>query len=239
MIGVAGHNDDVETFYDPQHLYVGKHAYSGIVGVTQLLDPLTKVTLNLTWARETGYLSDQYKLVEQNVEIVPGSYFPLVFSENRPDEHNSGVAFLMVNRAFPSLKGSLEGTYRYYADTFGTVANSAELRWLEQIGRSFSVSPEARFYEQGAAKFYYYNLSRTGIVPTFTPDPSGPAYSSDYRLSSLATTTYGIRTAWNPRTWLQFDLAYDRYMMRGRDGVTPQSAYPKANIVSVGAKVSW
>ena len=93
LAGIAGHDDDVETFYDPQHLYVKKHAFSAIAGVTQLLDPLTKVTVNLTWARETGYLSDQYKLVERNVELIPGSAFPLVFAENRPGEHNSGVAY--------------------------------------------------------------------------------------------------------------------------------------------------
>lgn len=133
LAGVAGHDDDVETFYDPQHFYVKKHAFSAIMGVTQLLDALTKVTLNVTWARETGYLSDQYKLVERNVELLPGSFFPLVYSENRPSEHNSGVAYVAVNRAFPALNGSLEGNYRLYADTFGVVANSVEVRWLEKV----------------------------------------------------------------------------------------------------------
>ena len=239
LAGIAGHDDEVETFYDPEHLYVGKHALSAILGVMQVLDPLTKVTLNLSWARETGYLSDQYKLVEENVEVIPGAFFPLVFAENRPSEHNSGVAYAAVNRAFPRLNGSLEASYRIYTDTFGVVANTAEVRWLEKIGRRFTVSPELRLYVQGAANFYYYNLNGTEIVPTTIPNPSGPSYSSDYRLSSLETSTYGVRATWNPRDWLQFDLAYDRYAMRGRDGITPQSAYPKANIVSIGARISW
>ena len=38
---------------------------------------------------------------------------------------------------------------------------------------------------------------------------------------------------------LQLELAYDRYEMRGRDGVTPQSAYPTANIYTAGARVAW
>jgi hypothetical protein len=42
---------------------------------------------------------------------------------------------------------------------------------------------------------------------------------------------------WNER--IQMDVAYDQYRMRGRDGVTPQSAYPVANILSAGAKISW
>lgn len=239
LAGVDSHDDNVETFYDPQHLYVKKRAFSAIIGVTQLLDPVTKVTVNFTWARETGYLSDQYKLVEQNVEIIPGSFFPLVFSENRPSEHNSGAAYFALNRAFPRLNGALEGSYRFYGDTYGVVANTAEIRWIEKIGRHFTASPELRLHEQGAARFYYYDMNSTDIVPSAVPNPDGPAYSSDYRLSSLYTTTYGIRTAWSPCDRLQLNLAYDRYTMRGRDGITPQSAYPRANIFTVGAKISW
>src|SRR5271165_543892 len=40
LAGIAGHDDEVETFYDPEHLYVGKHALSAILGVMQVLDPL-------------------------------------------------------------------------------------------------------------------------------------------------------------------------------------------------------
>lgn len=239
LAGIAGHNDSVETFYDPQQLYVKKRAFSAIIGVSQLLDPLTRVTMNLGWARETGYLSDQYKLVQQNVELFPGDYFQLVFAENRPHEHNSGTAYFSVNRAFPSLAGALEGTYRFYSDTYGVVASTAELRWLQKVGRHATVSPEVRFYEQGAARFYYYDLTSTDIIPSTVPNPSGPAYSSDYRLSALDTMTYGIKVAWSPGARFQLDVAYDRYAMRGRDGVTPQSAYPRANVLTFGAKISW
>ena len=36
-----------------------------IQGVTQLLDPRTSITLNATWGRQRGYLSDPYKLVSR------------------------------------------------------------------------------------------------------------------------------------------------------------------------------
>jgi hypothetical protein len=239
LAGVAGHEDSVETFYDPEHLYVKKHAFSGIIGLTQLLDPRTKVTLNFTWARETGYLSDQYKVVMQDVEVIPGTYFPLAFAENRPDEHNSGVLYAALDRAFPGEGGTIEASYRYYADTYGTVANTLDFRWIQKLGRRVTVSPSARLYQQGAAKFYYYNLESTTILPTFTPDPSGPAYSSDYRLSSLDTTDLGVKVTWAATERLALDASIDRYAMRGRDGMTPQSAYPRANILTLGAKVSW
>jgi len=239
LLGVAGHGDDVETFFDPQHAYVQKHSFSAIAGVTQLLDKRTSVTLNLTWGRETGFLSDQYKLVVKSLELLPGVFLPLGYPENRPDERNTGTAYVSVDRAFPALRGALEASCRFYGDTFDVAASTVEVRWLQKAGERLTLAPELRCYEQGAARFYYYNLDETDIAPTHVPNPNGPAYSSDYRLSSLYSVTCGIKATWKPVERLELVLALDRYEMRGRDGVTPQSAYPVANIVSAGAKVSW
>jgi len=239
LMGLAGHNDDVETFFDPQHDYVGKQVTTAMVGVRQILDPRTVVTVDFTWGRETGYLADPYKLVQKTEELVPGSAFPLAFAENRPGERNTGAAFASLNRAFPGVGGALEGSARFYADTFGVAASTLELAWIQKIGKAFTLAPELRLHEQGAAKFYYYNLDRTSLIPTVVPNPDGPAYSSDYRLSSLDAVTFGLKATWKLQEHLQLELAYDRYRMRGRDGVTPQSAYPVANILSCGARISW
>jgi len=239
LVGVAGHGDSVETFYDPQHVYVRHDSFSSIIGMTQLLDPRTTLTLNVTWARDTGYLSDQYKVVEKTVELVPGSFFALAFPENRPSERNCGVLFASINRAFPEVRGALEASFRLYADTFGVGAGTLEAKWLQKLGASFVLAPDFRLHEQGAASFYHYDLDATDIVPTYVPSPGGPAYSSDYRLSSLRAVTWGLNLSWRPRDWLKLALDYSRYDMRGRDGVTPESAYPDANIYSASAQFSW
>ena len=239
LLGVAGHSDDVETFYDPEHLYVGKRAFTAIVGITQVLDPRTFVSLNVTWGHETGFLNDQYKVVGKTVELVPGSFFALVFAENRPGERDTGTLLASVNRAYPDAHAAIEASYRFYADTFGITAHTVELRWIQKLGGAVTVSPEVRLYGQDAASFFYYNLDDTDIMPTRVPDSGGTHYSSDYRLSSLYGVTYGIKAAWKIRDHVQLDVAYNRYDMRGRDGVTPRSAYPTANILSIGARVSW
>ncbi len=239
LFGIAGHEDSAETFYDYPQIYVKRHAYSSIIGVTQLIDPRTTVSLNVTWSRDVGYLSDQYKFVEKTIELVPGSFFPLIFHENRPSERNSGVVFASVNRAYPELKGAVEASYRFYADTYGVQANTLEFKWLQKLGPTVILAPDLRIHEQGAASFYHYDLNTTNIVPNYVPDPSGPAYSSDYRLSKLIATTYGLNLSWKPRDWLKLTVDYSRYNMRGRDGQTPQSAYPDANIYSAGAAISW
>jgi hypothetical protein len=239
LLGAAIHDDDVETFYDPQHSYAARQAFSAIAGLTQVLGPRTTATLNFTWGRETGYLDDQYKLVQKTEELVAGSFFPLAFAENRPGARDTGTLYASLNRSYPCLRGALEAGYRFYGDTFGVIANTAELRWIQRVGDKVTLAPEVRLYRQDAARFYYYNMDDTAITPTVVPDPNGPAYSSDYRLSSFDAVTCGLKATWKVHAHVQLELAYDKYAMRGRDGVTPQSAYPVAQIVSAGARFSW
>jgi hypothetical protein len=183
LLGIAGHNDNVETFYDPQRLYLDKQAVSVIAGIQQLLDPRTQVTVDVTGGRETGFLNDQYKLVVKTIEILPGVTLPEYFAENRPGERNMGTLYVSLNHAYPALKGAIEASYRLYGDTFGVVSNTAEARWIQKLGAQVTLAPELRLSHQSSAKFYYYNLDATDVTPTRTPDPNGAAYSSDYRLS--------------------------------------------------------
>ena len=100
--------------------------------------------------------------------------------------------------------------------------------------------PNARYYRQSAANFYYYNLDDTPIIPVHVPTVGvGPFYSSDFRLSAMDSYSYGLKLTWKASRWTQLDLAYDEYVMQGRDGITPASAYPRAGITSAGIKFLW
>jgi len=237
LTGVAGTDDDVKVFF--QQPRVKKRSNDVIVGVTQLLDPRTSVTFNLTWGRTTGYLSDPYKLVEKNVEVIPGIFLRQTFGENRPTERDKWIGYTALNRAFTDLHAAAEASYRYYRDTFRTVAHTVETAWFQKLGEKFILRPGFRFYQQGAADFYYYRLDATPIIPTRNRPANGPFYSSDFRLSAFRSTNTGVKLIWNPTAALQFDAAVERYDMRGRDGLTPQSAYIRATIVTLGARFAW
>ena len=238
LVGVAGTDDDIRVFY--QSARANKQTNDVIVGVTQLLDPRTSVSFNLTWGRQSGYLSDPYKLVQKNTEIIPGVSLPLTFAENRPADRDKWIGMAVLNRAFPEMHGTIDFSYRFYHDTYDTNSHTLDLGWFQNIGERFVVRPGVRFYTQSAADFYYYKLDGTSVVPVGGPPRTdGPFYSSDYRLSEMRTLTYGLKVVWNATEALQFDAAYERYDMRGTDGVTPQSAYCRANIYTVGAKFSW
>ncbi|MES2695832.1 MAG: DUF3570 domain-containing protein [Verrucomicrobiota bacterium] len=238
LIGIAGTDDDVKVFYQADR--AKKRTHDLIVGVTQLLDPNTAVTLNLTWGRQRGYLSDPYKLVQKNTEIITGVFLPLTFAENRPDERDKWIALANINRALPPLGATIDLSYRFYHDTFGTDAHTLDFAWFQNVGERVILRPSLRFYDQTAASFYRYRFDGTNITPVQGPPrPDGPFYSSDYRLSEMRTTTYGLKVIWKITDALHIDASYERYDMRGQDEITPQSAYARADIWAAGVKFAW
>jgi hypothetical protein len=93
-----------------------------------------------------------------------------------------------------------------------------------------------------------------GFFYAFADDPAFPApgdpgfqiidvparpsyYSADYRLSELEAWTFGMGAQIRIADRVTIDLAYKRYEMHGLDGVTPQAAYPSANVFTIGAGV--
>ena len=240
LAGFAGTDDKIKVLYSPRAPRQRKHTNDAILGVTQLLDPHTAVSLNLTWGRARGYLNDQYKLVQKDTEIFPGIFLPLTFGENRPAHRGKWIVLTSLNRTFPELRGALDASYRYYHDTYGTDAHTLDLAWFQRLGEKILLRPGLRLYDQSAADFYRYQLDGTALTPfAGAPRPAGPFYSSDFRLSALRTYNYGLKIIWRVTESIALDVALEHYDMHGRDGVTPASAYSQARIVTAGLKYFW
>ncbi|HEY5079365.1 MAG TPA: DUF3570 domain-containing protein, partial [Opitutaceae bacterium] len=238
-LGVAGTSDQVEIFFLPGK-WEAKHSGDAILGVTQLLDPLTFVTVNVTIGEAKGYLAEPHKFVEKEIEVFPGVFLDEAFGENSPGKRNKETVFASINRAFPAAKGAVEASYRFYSDSFGITANTVELSWIQHVGSHLDLQPMVRLYEQSAANFYYYDLDTTPIIPVHVPTiGSGPFYTSDLRLSSMDTYAFGLTATCKVSDRVRLDLAYQQYNMYGRDGVTPASAYPRAGVTTAGIRFSW
>ena len=235
LLGAAGTDDNVEVFYKPA--WLRKLSNDVIIGITQLVDPLTSVAVSATWTRQMGFLSNPHKIVEVDEQIFPGIFLPETFGENRPNSRNKGDAFASVNRALPGLGAAFEASYRFYHDTWGITANTLELLWFQHAGTHLIFRPNLRVYEQSAAQFYAYNLLNSGIAPTH--NPQGPHFSSDARLSAFESLDFGMKTIWKVNDRIEFDVALEGYRQRGTDDVTPQSAYYRARIITFGSKLSW
>ncbi len=232
-LGVA-HNFDTVM---PSFWYESKSKDSTgfLVGGTQLLGPKTVVSANLTIGIESGYLSDPYKgFVFTGYD--PASLFP----ENRPSTRDKQIFLASLTHFFESVNGSVEGSYRFYHDTFDIFSQTAGLEWFQKIGNHVIVSPGFRYYRQSAAYFYATELPGDPTTPPGSPFYTGPVpdyYSADYRLSNMQTFTYGLKLTVIINSHVYLDAAYKRYEMQGLDGVTSASAYPDANVFTVGARI--
>lgn len=237
-----GHTDDriMEGFWSADRTKTGDDL---IVGLTQLLDPATSVTANVSWGRATGYLSDPYKLVSTTRLVQdPGFYYTP--PENRPGEKEKVGVFLGLNRHFERLHGAADASYRYYSDTFGIRSHTVDIKWIQRLGDRLTVTPSVRYYRQGAADFYYVDLDRAGIDTSYDPffetgTGNAPYYSSDYRLSRMETLNLGLQVNWSITPDLSVDAAIDRYLMHGLDAQTPDSAYADATVFTVGLKLNF
>jgi len=215
-----------------------------LFGVTQLLGPKTLLTANFTYGHAHGYLDDQYKGVffEDYPQFFPDTL--TLFPEKRPRQRDKQILYLALNQAVTPLRGSVEGSYRLYRDDFGITAHTVGLTWLQKIGRIFVVAPTFRYYRQTAADFYATrfpgdkSLPVGALLPNGNPNPAPPEYySCDYRLSEMETFTYGVKVTARLADWFTFDFRYQRYHMHGLDGVTSQSAYPRAHIFTLGGRI--
>ena len=235
--GLAGNYDRVGVRFEPA--YLPKHTNDAILGVTQLLNPTTFVTVNVTLGRSTGYLSEPYKIVEKAIEILPNIYLREAFGENSPNARNRTSVFSSLNHSFAGTNGAVEASYRLYSDSYGIVAHTLQLAWLQHLGKRWVLQPSLRFYRQTSARFYYYNLDSTPVMPVHLPAGLAPYYSSDFRLSAEESTSYGLKATWRVSDWMRLDGSYERYTLHGRDGVTPASAYPCAGISTLGVEFLW
>jgi hypothetical protein len=236
-VGVAGTDDRVAVNFEPA--YLPKHTKDAIIGVTQLLGRTTFATLNVSSGLSTGYLSEPYKIVEKSVEILPNVFLDESFGENSPNTRQRESLYASLNHSFVRVHGAIEGAYRFYADSYGIVAHTLQVSWLQHLGANVILTPSFRYYTQTAARFYYYDLDETSIMPARIPMGTAPYYTSDFRLSAEDAASYGLKIAWKASNFLQLDASYERYAMQGRDGVTPASAYPTAGISTVGVKFLW
>ena len=208
-----------------------KNTDNFIIGGTQLLSPGTVLGVNATIGYAHGYLNDPYRgVVFDESDLDPDNHVVLA-GENRPSTRNSQALLLSLTQAIRPLNASVEGTYRFYHDSYGIYANTFGLAWFQKIGNSLVLSPSARYYRQTAANFYGIQFPGD---PINDPDRVPRFYSADYRLSEMETFTLGFEGTLKLHKQLDLHLGYQRYWMRGLDHETDQSTYPNANIFTAG-----
>ncbi|MDB6125151.1 MAG: hypothetical protein JWQ71_4144 [Pedosphaera sp.] len=225
-LGLANNFDDVlpghSSFLKKEQ---DKNTFAAIAGITQLLTPKTILTVNGSVSFESGYLTDPYRGF--TFESFPGALFP----ELRPHHRNGQSLYVLLTQFITPVNASVESSYRLHHDSFGIWSHTLELDWLQKVGSDVIFQPFVRYYHQTAADFYFVQLPTDPIIdPTVVP----AFYSADYRLARMETWTVGLKAIIKVCDHFSLNGAYQRYEMLGRDGETSPSAFPKANIFTVG-----
>ena len=172
-----------------------------MLGVTQTWTKNDLVQANLSYIRGRGYFNDPYKL-----------------ADIRPRSRDQTVVLLRWNHFIEGDNATLADTtvrssYRFYSDTFGVRAHTAQVEWVKPINDRFSVIPSARYYTQGSANFYFDPVYDPEIGEPF-PVGNPKYFSPDTRLSAYGAFTLGAKVEWRIDQRWTADVKYERYEQR-------------------------
>jgi hypothetical protein len=157
-----------------------KLSADGMLGVTRVLSPRWLIQLNYGRSRETGYLSEPYKIVS----VVDANGTTIDFrNEKRPDRHNTQNVFL--SSAYQAGDDVIHFSYRYYWDDWGIRSNTFDLKYRLDLSNGYYVEPHVRIYGQSGANFFTYGLVSGAPPPDYA--------TADYRYGRLTTNTFGIK----------------------------------------------
>jgi hypothetical protein len=213
-----------------------KKSYDLFLGLSQLLDKNTVLSANLTLGYAEGYLNDQYKAIQRD-ELLFGIPVTTLYRENRPSSRLRGVLQLQGTHYFEKTNSALDAVVRLSQDDYGVFSQSLQLEWRQELFSRLEITPFFRYYQQSAADFFHNTLNEVNVgTPQDYPDGTGPNYSADYRLSSMATMSLGLKARFRITENISLSAAYEHYDMSGIGGnQAPAAAYPTANMWTFGA----
>lgn len=147
-----------------------RRSASFTLGFSQVLGKSTLMSSSVNIANFTGYMSDPYKeiWISDIGETVPDS---------RPHRRSQWAWSNRFRQNFNSVKGALHFDYRYFGSNWEMDSHTVDVRWVQDFGGGWQVTPSVRYYSQGAAIFFsnWYDFERADGF-----------HSSDYRLSEYS-----------------------------------------------------
>lgn len=150
---------------------------------TQVFDRKTIGQASYTFSYDNGYQASPYRFVRIETPDLMGIEFKV--PETEPLERYRHAAVVGLNRyLFPD--SALQGDYRFYADNWGVLSHTVQLRWFLTF-HDVTLRLRERFYYQSAASFYR---------PHYTVDTLQPYVTSDRELSQLWSNIVGIKLSW-------------------------------------------
>ena len=154
-----------------------------LVGVTQVINPVSIVQFNLTHANGRGYFNDPYKLFE-----------------NRPRSREEWAFLTRYNYFLESLDASVHADYRIFFNTWGVTSHTLALRYYQPVSAALTIVPMFRYYTQDRADFFLNEIP---------PESFEQFNSADERLSSFGGVSAGMKFVYQVSDRFELDLLYE------------------------------
>ncbi len=202
-------------------LSAAKRTYDWLIGINQIIDADTLLNVNVGITTKQGYLNDPYKRVLVNNDVL---------QDHRPSRKLEELLYTQITHYIAAWNASVEASYRLGHNDQGQTSHTGTLALHKYFfNKRLIVRPLFRYFRQSAANYY---------DTQFTGNPE--YYSADYRVSALESFTFGAQITWQlvPDKF-SLNLGYERYLIRGTDGKTAQSAYPDANALTAGLRYAF
>lgn len=161
------------------------------LGLTQVLTKNMLLGLSLETITDEGFLNNPYRSVRYSDtgSALGYSYEPEVYPNTR-----TSTAVAIRSRYFLKYRAAVFGEYRYFTDTWGIDAHTAELGYTHPTNGGWIYEGSVRYYSQTAASFY----------SDLYPGPQWQNYLA--RDKELATFTsqslsLGVTYQFSPQRW--------------------------------------
>ncbi|MGH8115461.1 MAG: DUF3570 domain-containing protein, partial [Rhodanobacteraceae bacterium] len=177
------------------------------VGLSQVLTRNLLLGLNYETDADNGYLHSPYRSVRFiDPTVVRGySYQP----ERYPGTRTSNAASAEIKYYLP-WHAALDGTYRFYTDTWGIEANTFRVGYTQPAFTRWTFDGELRYYDQTHATFYS-DLFPYANAQNFL--------ARDRELAQFHSMTAGIGASW------QFQPGWPKWVQKGSLNVDLQRMF--------------
>jgi len=181
------------------------------LGMTQIIDESSVAKASIFYAKEEGYLSNQYHNIVRNGNTVE--------AERKPDERTSYGFGLKYFKNFGKFTTKLG--YNYYHDDWEIDAHTFTFDNYYEISSSLTLGFGLRYYTQSEAEFYSAN-------PNFFTTQT--LASMDEKMSDFDAMTYKLSLTYTQNETLSYDASINYY---------DQSTDIDATYFSVGVKYKF
>jgi hypothetical protein len=196
---------------DPTFHQRADHRVYGL-SLTQILTRNLVGTFDYELSTDQGYLASPYRQIRYADPNNPVGY--TLANQIYPGTRTSD-AFSAELKYYVPYRAALTGKYRFFTDSWGIVAHTFQLDYIQPIRHHWTLDGNIRYYRQGAASFYsdifpYANYSNY--------------MARDRELAAFHSITLGIEASYAfsiPRaSWIQKStatLSFDRMMINYLD----------------------